>query len=70
MTEPRPLPQRLLRPREAALALGISKAYVYRLLSEGTIRKVALGRAVRIPVEEIDRLVAQGLPLAHTNTGA
>lgn len=68
MTEQRPVPQRLLRPREAALALGISKAYIYRLLSDGTIRKVALGRAVRIPIEEIDRLATEGVPSAEAGS--
>lgn len=47
-----------LTPTECAETLGITRAHVYTLLSRGEIRSVKLGRVRRIPVAEIDRILA------------
>lgn len=39
----------LLRPTEAADALGLSRSTVYELLATGAIESVAIGRSRRIP---------------------
>lgn len=48
----------LLTVPDVATALSISVRMTWRLVSAGKLRTVRLGRAVRIPVEEVERLVA------------
>lgn len=47
-------------PAEAAQQLSISRANLYRLIAEGTIRRVKIGRRTLIPASEIDRLLEVG----------
>jgi len=49
-----------LTVNEFAQALGITSACVRRWLLERRINSTRLGRLVRIPVVEIDRLVKSG----------
>jgi excisionase family DNA binding protein len=49
-------------PNEAAQALSISVPTIHRALGAGLIRHSRLGRLVRIPVAEVDRVAAEGLP--------
>lgn len=50
----------LHRPEEAARMLGLSRATLYRLLSDGRISSVRIGRSRRIPhraiCDYVDRL--------------
>lgn len=46
-------------PLEAAEALACSRKHIYELVSEGEIRAVKIGRLVRIPVAEMNRLLGQ-----------
>jgi excisionase family DNA binding protein len=39
----------LLRPEEVARALSISRSAVYRLISDGQIPSVRVGKSVRVP---------------------
>jgi len=39
----------LLRGREVAEALGVSRALAYRWMADGTLPVVRFGRAVRVP---------------------
>lgn len=41
--------QILLRPQEAATALGVSRSKVYELLQRGEIPKVIIGCSIRVP---------------------
>jgi excisionase family DNA binding protein len=43
----------LLRPTEAAEALGLSRATVYELLARGEIPSLRIGRSVRVPVDRL-----------------
>ena len=52
----------LLRVDEAAAILQVSSKTVRRLLASGDLRAVRIGRLVRIPLSEIDRLIAAGCP--------
>jgi len=52
---------RLLTIREFAEALNITVACVRRWLLEGKVAKVKLGKLVRIPAEEGERLISEGL---------
>lgn len=47
----------LLTPAEAADVLGVSRATLYRLMREGRITSVMIGRARRIEHAELERYV-------------
>ncbi len=51
------LERMLLSPEEAAEVLGVGRAKVYDLMSEGRLASIKLGRCRRIPVASIRRLV-------------
>jgi len=48
----------LLRASEAATVMGFSKSYVHRMILSGEIPSVRFGRAVRIPLDDLNRLIA------------
>ena len=47
---------RFLTPAEVADALSISIKTIYRLIHQGQIRAVKIGRQLRIPAAELTRL--------------
>ena len=47
----------LLKPEEAAEALGIARTRVYQLLRAGEIRSVKIGKVRRIPVAALQAYV-------------
>lgn len=49
--------QLLLRPEEAAHALGIGRSAVYDALRTGELESVRIGRSRRIPTEAVERYV-------------
>jgi excisionase family DNA binding protein len=49
---------RLMSIESAAQALGIGRTLLSRLVKDGRIAAVRLGRRTLIPVQEIDRLIA------------
>lgn len=50
----------LLRPTEAAEALGVSRSKVYELIAAGTIPSVRIGgTSVRVPAEELRAWVSR-----------
>jgi excisionase family DNA binding protein len=51
----------LLRVDEFAAALGVTRSCVRRWILERRITSVKVGRLVRIPADEVDRLVKNGL---------
>ncbi len=48
----------LLRVNEAATLMGLSKSYVHRLILSGDLPYVRFGRAVRIPLDDLQRWIA------------
>lgn len=46
-----------LTTTEVAAALGVSRRTVLRRVEDGSIRAMRLGKAVRIPKAELDRLL-------------
>jgi excisionase family DNA binding protein len=48
----------LLRPVEAAEAIGIGRSKVYELLASGQLPSVRIGSSVRIPVEGLREWIA------------
>lgn len=55
----------LLSIPDAASRLSIGRSKMYQLLTAGDVRCVRIGRAVRVPVEEVDnyaqRLLAEAV---------
>ena len=49
--------QLLLRPSEAADAIGVGRATVYALIRRGELPAVRIGESVRIPAEELQKWV-------------
>ena len=53
----------LLSIPDAAARLSIGRSKMYQLITAGDVRAVRIGRAVRLPVEEVDayaqRLLAE-----------
>ena len=58
-------PKLLLTPEQAAESLGCGRSYLFRLLSEGQIASVKVGRLRRIPVAEVERYIARLMPAGH-----
>ncbi len=54
------LEDRFLTPKQFADRLSISRWTVYSWLQEGRLKKIKLGRLVRIPESEVDRIVQEG----------
>ena len=54
------LRERLISPQQFADRLSISRWTIYSWLSEGRIEFVKLGRLVRIPERELDRIIREG----------
>ena len=51
----------LLRPAEAAVAIGVSRSRLYQLLASGELPSVRLGRTVRVPVAALQAWIAEHL---------
>jgi excisionase family DNA binding protein len=51
---------KLLKVPEAAELLALSKKTVWAWIGDRRIGVVRLGRAVRVPMSEIDRLIEEG----------
>ena len=47
----------LLKPEEAAMALGLGKTTLYSLITSGELESVVVGRARRVPVESVRAFV-------------
>jgi excisionase family DNA binding protein len=47
----------LLTVGEAAVVLAIGRTTLYQLIADGQVRTVRIGRAVRVPVAELEAFV-------------
>jgi excisionase family DNA binding protein len=54
-----PVPQMLLTPQEAAIALAISQRKLWELSNRRILRVVRIGRAVRYDVRDLEAFIAQ-----------
>jgi excisionase family DNA binding protein len=52
---------RLYTLRRAAARLDVSERFLRRLYASGRLRVVRLGRAVRIPQQEVERVGREGV---------
>jgi excisionase family DNA binding protein len=54
----------MLRPAEAADAIGVSRSKAYELIGSGVIPSVRLGGSVRVPVEALRAWIAEQIQQA------
>ncbi len=52
----------LLRAKEIAKALSISKAKAYELMASGELPTIRIGRAVRVPAAQLETWIEARLP--------
>lgn len=55
----KPVAPLLLRPTEAATALGIGRSKLYELLASGQIESIKLGRARRVLQTSVEEYVSR-----------
>ena len=48
-----------MSPRDAARAIGISRSSLYRLIKQGRIRTVKLGRRTLVPTSALAELIGE-----------
>ena len=51
----------MLRPSEAADAMGVSRSKAYELIANGEIPSVRLGGCIRVPVEALKEWIARSV---------
>lgn len=56
------MPKLLLKPLEVAEALSLGRTTTFKLINEGAIRSVRIGRSLRVPVDEVERFAQTGKP--------
>ena len=49
-----------LRVRQAAEVLSVSENMVFKLIREGKLEKIKIGRSTRITVAELERFIGEG----------
>lgn len=54
------LERKAYRPVEVAAVLGVSRAWVYRLIQEGEIQSIKVGHRLLIPAGAVDELLRSG----------
>jgi excisionase family DNA binding protein len=52
---------RLLTVKEVAMRLGLKESTIRKYILRRQIAYVKLGRAIRIPIEELERMLTAGL---------
>lgn len=62
-----PLLPLLLRPRELAHQLAVSRSRAYELIASGQIPSLRIGRSVRVRKEDVDRWVIEQLRAAEVS---
>ena len=48
---------KLLKPAEIALALGVSRSFAYHLIRSGELRSVRIGRSVRVHPQDLEAYI-------------
>ena len=60
------MPREFYKPEQLAELLQVSKPTVYKWAQEGRIEVVRIGRTVRIPAAEVERLLTEGRTVRST----
>ena len=59
----------LLRPVEAAEAIGVGRSKVYAMLASGELPSVRIGGSVRVPVEALRAWIDRQVSAHHETSG-
>ena len=62
-----PAPPLAYSVKDAAAALSVSRNLIDRAINHNLIRCTRIGRAVRIPAAEVERVAIEGLPAVPRN---
>ena len=58
----------LLRPAEAAEAIGVGRSKVYELLASGELPSIRVGSSIRVPVDALREWIAAQRTSAPVNS--
>ncbi len=58
----------LLRPREVAMATGLSRSMVYELIGRGELPSIRVGKSVRVPVADLHQWIRDQATAQRTGT--
>ncbi len=58
----------LLRPREVAVATGLSRSMVYELIGRGELPAIRVGKSVRVPVAALQQWIRDQATAQRTGT--
>ncbi len=67
-TPPRGTPRVMLTPEQAAAALNIGRTILFALIKSGELRSLRIGRARRIPLDEVEAYTARLTAEQHPTT--
>jgi excisionase family DNA binding protein len=60
LTVEREIPPLAYRIEDAATALGVGRTLIYKMISEGLLTRVKIGKRSLIAVSELDAFLARG----------
>lgn len=58
----------LLRPSEVFVVLGVSRAKGYSMLASGELPSIRIGRAIRVPLTDVQKWIEQQKVKQQGNT--
>jgi excisionase family DNA binding protein len=61
---------RFYTPEELAAMLKVTRQAIYNWIQQGRMEAVRIGRTVRIPAEEVERLLREGRSPRRPDQGA
>ena len=59
------LEPKTLNAKEAGQMLGVSRGVVYRLIHDGTIPALRLGKKLRVPVAALEKMLQDPRPIGQ-----
>lgn len=51
----------MVKVSELAKLLSVTRQTIYNRVKDGSIKSIKIGKAIRIPEEEIDRILKEGI---------
>ena len=59
--------KKLLKPRDVAVILNVSRSYTYQILQNGQLPSVHLGRSVRVKPEDLHAFIMKNTTSGYGN---
>ena len=51
----------MIKVSELAKMLSVTRQTIYNKVKDGSIKSIKIGKAIRIPEEEVDRILKEGI---------